>query len=107
MSDNRTALVTGANQGVGLQVARELIANGLTVLPLLRESPDARIVNVSSGVGSLTTNADSAYPSRTSMQVDDALGDLLRVAGEDHAAARRHVFRSLMMSLVIGHPAAV
>jgi NAD(P)-dependent dehydrogenase (short-subunit alcohol dehydrogenase family) len=165
MHGNRVALVTGANQGVGLQVARELVANGLTVLvgsrnfergeaaaqeigpgalalqldvtdgdsiaaaaerirneigrldllvnnagisktrargslsldeyaktsypsnasldeiravwetnvfgvvavyqamlPLLRESPDARIVNVSSGVGSLTTNADPAYP---------------------------------------------
>jgi NAD(P)-dependent dehydrogenase (short-subunit alcohol dehydrogenase family) len=162
--DKRVALVTGANQGVGLQVARELVANGLTVLvgsrnfergeaaaqeigpgavplqldvtdgdsiaaaaerirqetgrldllvnnaaisntsrgslapdeyaqarypstvsldevravwetnvfgvlavyqamlPLLRESPDARIVNVSSGVGSLTANADPAYP---------------------------------------------
>jgi NAD(P)-dependent dehydrogenase (short-subunit alcohol dehydrogenase family) len=153
---NRVALVTGANQGVGLQVARELAARGLTVLvgsrnfergeaaakeigqgavafqldvtegdsiaaaaerireeighldllvnnagiskttqgsprqpsnasldeiravwevnvfgvvavyqamlPILRESPDARIVNVSSGVGSLTTNADPAYP---------------------------------------------
>jgi NAD(P)-dependent dehydrogenase (short-subunit alcohol dehydrogenase family) len=162
--DKRVALVTGANQGVGLQVARELVAHGLTVLvgsrnfergeaaareigpgavalqldvtdadsiaaaaarvrqevgrldllvnnaaishtttaslspeeyaqskypsnvsldevrtvwetnvfgvlavyqamlPLLRESPDARIVNVSSGVGSLTANADPAYP---------------------------------------------
>jgi NAD(P)-dependent dehydrogenase (short-subunit alcohol dehydrogenase family) len=28
----RIALVTGANQGVGLQVAKELVANGLTVL---------------------------------------------------------------------------
>ncbi|WP_158800121.1 SDR family NAD(P)-dependent oxidoreductase [Pedobacter sp. L105] len=32
------------------------------MLPLLRGSSDARIVNVSSGVGSLTTNADPAYP---------------------------------------------
>jgi NAD(P)-dependent dehydrogenase (short-subunit alcohol dehydrogenase family) len=31
------------------------------MLPLLRESPDARIVNVSSAVGSLTVNADPAY----------------------------------------------
>ncbi len=162
--DKRIALVTGANQGVGLQVAKELVANGLAVLigsrhfargeaaakeigpgavalqldvtdrasiaaaterihkefgrldllvnnaaisntrkdalslqeyakitlasnasldeiravwetnvfgvlavyqamlPLLRESSNARIVNVSSGVGSLAVNADPAYP---------------------------------------------
>jgi NAD(P)-dependent dehydrogenase (short-subunit alcohol dehydrogenase family) len=164
MKDKRIALVTGANQGVGLQVAKELVVNGVTVLvgsrnfergeaaateigpgaialqldvtdrvsiadaaahirrefrrldllvnnaaisntrkgnlsiqeyvkisrastvsldevrsvwetnvfgvlavyqamlPLLRESSDARIVNVSSGVGSLTRNADPAHP---------------------------------------------
>jgi NAD(P)-dependent dehydrogenase (short-subunit alcohol dehydrogenase family) len=164
MHDKRIALVTGANQGVGRQVAKELVANGLTVLlgsrnfergeaaateigsgaiplqldvadrvsiataaerirkefgrldllvnnaaisntrkgsfslqdyakitlasnasldevravwetnvfgvlavyqamlPLLRQSSDARIVNVSSGVGSLTANADPAFP---------------------------------------------
>ncbi|RXH57614.1 SDR family NAD(P)-dependent oxidoreductase [Granulicella sibirica] len=163
MANTRIALVTGANQGVGLQVAKELVASGMTVfvgsrdlergktaaaeigtgatalqidvtdrvsidaaaesirkefgrldllvnnaaisntrkgnlslqeysktvrasnvsldevravwetnvfgalavyqamLPLLRESSDARIVNVSSGVGSLTTNADPAF----------------------------------------------
>jgi NAD(P)-dependent dehydrogenase (short-subunit alcohol dehydrogenase family) len=32
------------------------------MLPLLRVSSDARIVNVSSGVGSLTANADPAFP---------------------------------------------
>jgi len=32
------------------------------MLPLLRASSDARIVNVSSGAGSLTTNADPAFP---------------------------------------------
>ena len=31
MQDKRIALVTGANQGVGRQVAKELVANGLTV----------------------------------------------------------------------------
>jgi len=35
------------------------------MLPLLREAPAARIVNVSSGVGSLTRNADPAYPYRS------------------------------------------
>jgi NAD(P)-dependent dehydrogenase (short-subunit alcohol dehydrogenase family) len=34
------------------------------MLPLLREAPAARIVNVSSGVGSLTMNADPAYQYR-------------------------------------------
>ena len=32
--------------------------------PLLRETPGARIVNVSSGIGSLTTNSDPAYAYR-------------------------------------------
>ena len=34
------------------------------MLPLLRETPGARIVNVSSGVGSLTTKSDPAFPYR-------------------------------------------
>lgn len=32
VADERVALVTGANQGVGFQVAKELVANGVTVL---------------------------------------------------------------------------
>ncbi len=35
------------------------------MLPLLREAPAARIVNVSSGVGSLTANSDPACPYRS------------------------------------------
>jgi NAD(P)-dependent dehydrogenase (short-subunit alcohol dehydrogenase family) len=35
------------------------------MLPLLREAPQARIVNVSSGVGSLTANSDPAFPYRS------------------------------------------
>jgi NAD(P)-dependent dehydrogenase (short-subunit alcohol dehydrogenase family) len=35
------------------------------MLPLLRETPNARIVNVSSGVGSLTANSDPKFPWRS------------------------------------------
>jgi NAD(P)-dependent dehydrogenase (short-subunit alcohol dehydrogenase family) len=35
------------------------------MLPLLREAPAARIVNVSSGVGSLTRNLEPGYPYRS------------------------------------------
>src|SRR6202012_6121669 len=34
------------------------------LLPLLREAPEARIVNVSSGAGSLTLNSDPSYQYR-------------------------------------------
>ena len=38
MQSKRVAMVTGANQGVGFQVAKELVANGLTVLVGSRNS---------------------------------------------------------------------
>lgn len=42
-----------------------VVAVTQAMLPLLREAPSPRIVNVSSGVGSLTLNADPAYPWRS------------------------------------------
>ena len=39
------------------------------LLPLLREAPAGRIVNVSSGVGSLTLNADPSWPYRAGFGV--------------------------------------
>jgi NAD(P)-dependent dehydrogenase (short-subunit alcohol dehydrogenase family) len=41
-----------------------VIALTQAMLPLLRQAPAARIVNVSSGVGSLTLNSDPSYPYR-------------------------------------------
>ena len=42
-----------------------VVAVTQAMLPLLREAPSARIVNVSSGAGSLTRNADPAHPGRS------------------------------------------
>ena len=42
-----------------------VVAVTQAMLLLLREAPAARIVNVSSGVGSLTRNADPAFPYRS------------------------------------------
>lgn len=42
-----------------------VVAVTQAMLPLLREAPAARIVNVSSGVGSLTRNSDPAFPYRS------------------------------------------
>jgi NAD(P)-dependent dehydrogenase (short-subunit alcohol dehydrogenase family) len=42
-----------------------VIAVTQAMLPLLREAPSARIVNVSSSSGSLTINSDPANPHRT------------------------------------------
>ena len=41
-----------------------VVAVTQAMLPLLREAPAARIVNVSSGVGSLTLNSNPAFPYR-------------------------------------------
>lgn len=46
-----------------------VIAVTQAMLPLLREAPAARIVNVSSGVGSLTVNSDPNFPFRSMFDV--------------------------------------
>jgi NAD(P)-dependent dehydrogenase (short-subunit alcohol dehydrogenase family) len=57
------------------------------MLPLLRRSPDARIVNVTSALGSLTTVADPAFP--------------LRSAFEPIYAASKTALNALTLSMMI------
>jgi NAD(P)-dependent dehydrogenase (short-subunit alcohol dehydrogenase family) len=58
MPDKRIALVTGANQGVGLQVAKELVASGLTVLVGSRNFERGEAAANEIGVGAIALQLD-------------------------------------------------
>jgi NAD(P)-dependent dehydrogenase (short-subunit alcohol dehydrogenase family) len=58
MQSQRIALVTGANQGVGLQVAKELVANGLTVLPGSRNLERGEAAAKEIGPGAIAIQID-------------------------------------------------
>ena len=58
MPDKRIALVTGANQGVGLQVAKELVANGLTVLVGSRNLERGEVAAKEIGPGAIAIQID-------------------------------------------------
>jgi NAD(P)-dependent dehydrogenase (short-subunit alcohol dehydrogenase family) len=68
--DNRVALVTGANQAVGLQVAKELAAHGLTVLVGSRNF----------GLGEAA--AKEIGPGAVTLQLDVTDGDSIVAAAE-------------------------
>ncbi len=58
MHDKRVALVTGANQGVGLQVARELVAKGVTVLVGSRDFARGEAAAAEIGPGAIALQLD-------------------------------------------------
>jgi NAD(P)-dependent dehydrogenase (short-subunit alcohol dehydrogenase family) len=58
IQDKRVALVTGANQGVGLQVARELVAKGLTVLVGSRNFERGEAAATEIGAGAIALQLD-------------------------------------------------
>ena len=58
MADKRIALVTGANQGVGLQVAKELVANGVTVLVGARNFERGEAAAREIGAGTIALQLD-------------------------------------------------
>jgi NAD(P)-dependent dehydrogenase (short-subunit alcohol dehydrogenase family) len=58
MSDTRIALVTGANQGVGSQVAKELVANGVTVFLGVRNLKHGEVAASEIGPGAIPLQID-------------------------------------------------
>ncbi len=62
MSNERLALVTGANQGVGFQVAKEFVANGVTVLVGSRNFPRGEAAAKEIGPGAIALQLDVTDP---------------------------------------------
>src|ERR1700722_20175105 len=58
MQNKRVALITGANQGVGLQVAKELVANGVTALVGSRDFERGRAAAKEIGAGAFAVQLD-------------------------------------------------
>ena len=58
MQSKRIALVTGANQGVGLRVAKELVANGVTVLAGSRNFERGEAATKEIGPGAIALQLD-------------------------------------------------
>ena len=58
MQHKRVALVTAANQGVGLQVAKELVANGVTVLVGSRNFANGEAAAKEIGPGAIALQLD-------------------------------------------------
>lgn len=58
MQDKRIALVTGANQGVGFQVAKELVAKGLSVLVGSRNLDRGEAAAKEIGTGAIALQLD-------------------------------------------------
>ena len=63
MQDKRVALVTGANQGVGRQVAKELVAHGLTVFVGSRNLERGEAAAKEIGPGAIALQLDVTDPS--------------------------------------------
>lgn len=58
LKNKRIALVTGANQGVGLQVAKKLVANGVTVLLGSRDLAKGQAAAAEIGKGAVAIQID-------------------------------------------------
>lgn len=80
MSDQRVALVTGANRGIGREIARQLTAAGVTVAVAARQLADAQEAAASIGAGAFAVQLDVT----DSASVKNAIATVVDRAGALH-----------------------
>jgi len=65
MQDNPVALITGANKGIGLQIAKDLLGHGFTVVVGARKLADGETAAKSVGDGALAVHRSHASDAST------------------------------------------
>ena len=79
MQGNRIALVTGANQGVGFQVAKALVADGATVLVGSRDLARGEAAVAEIGTGAVVLQIDVTDQQSITAAADRVRGDFGRL----------------------------
>ena len=101
MDDRRVALVTGANKGIGLQIAKDLVARGLTVLVGSRDPAKGETAAREIGEGAhaiqldVTDQASIAAAAARIRSEFGRLDVLMNNAGISHAGRPGRSFENL------------
>lgn len=90
MTEQRVALVTGSTSGIGIEIARRLLADGMTVVVSGRSAERGEAIASELGEGAVFIQADLTQPGAPTKLVEDAVARLGRLdvlvnnAGIDH-----------------------
>lgn len=104
MQSKRVALVTGANKGIGLQIAKDLVANGLRVLVGSRnlEAGEEAAKNIGMGAYAIQLDVtDQSSIVAAAEKIRDAFGRLdvlVNNAGVSHAGRPNMTFADIMQT---------
>ena len=107
MQNKPVALVTGANKGIGLEIARGLAANGITVLVGSRNFANGLTAANSIGAGAHALQLDVTDQASVAAAADriksefGRLDVLVNNAGISHAAAPGTAFADIMQTNLI------
>jgi NAD(P)-dependent dehydrogenase (short-subunit alcohol dehydrogenase family) len=110
MHDRRVALVTGANKGIGSQIARDLVARGLTVLVGSRDLGKGEAVAREIGAGAHAIQLDVTDPGSITAAAErirsefGRLDVLMNNAGISRAKPKQSFKEAVRTNLLVDAP---